>query len=75
MNISSYLIIDIGLTLRKLRNKYKYTQQYLANCLDVSRVTYRKWENNEVDFTLSQLVRISEFYNVSVVDIIKKSHI
>lgn len=75
MNTNNHLIIDIGITLRKYRNKHKFTQQYLANCLDISRVTYRKWENNQVDFTITQLHRIADFYSVAVEEIIKRSYI
>ena len=43
-------MLDIGVTLRRYRDKYSYTQQYAADIIGISRVAYRKWENNEVDF-------------------------
>lgn len=66
-------MIDIGNSLRKYRNSHCFTQQYVANLLDITRVTYRKWENNEVDFSLSQLVKIAELYEIPIQDIIIQS--
>lgn len=66
-------MLDIGNTLRKYRNKNNYTQQYVADVIGISRVTYRKWENNEVDFSLSQLSKIAELYGMPIQDIIIQS--
>lgn len=68
-------MLDIGNTLRKFRNKYGYSQQFIANCLNISRVTYRKWENNEVNFNLNQLEKISTFYEIPLHNIIVESYI
>lgn len=72
-NINSLKMIDIGNSLRKYRNSHGFTQQYVANLLDITRVTYRKWENNEVDFSLSQLIKIAELYKIPIQDIIIQS--
>ncbi|MCX2495835.1 helix-turn-helix transcriptional regulator [Pedobacter sp. PF22-3] len=66
-------MLDIGVTLRRYRDKYSYTQQYAADVIGISRVAYRKWENNEVDFSLSQLGKIAELYEISIQDIIMQS--
>ncbi|WP_443936962.1 helix-turn-helix transcriptional regulator [Pedobacter sp. MW01-1-1] len=66
-------MIDIGLTLRKLRDKNKFTQQHVANCVEISRVSYRKWENNEVDFCISQLSKIAKLYEVPIHEIFIQS--
>ncbi|WP_443945675.1 helix-turn-helix transcriptional regulator [Pedobacter sp. AW1-32] len=67
-------MLDIGLTLRKYRNKCGYSQQYVANVIGISRVAYRKWEDNQVDFALSQLRKVSELYELSLQDIISDAH-
>ena len=67
-------MLDIGITLRKFRDKNRYTQQYVANYIGISRVAYRKWENNGVDFSVSQLARIAELYCVALEEIIKISY-
>ncbi len=66
-------MIDIGNTLRRYRDKYNYTQQYVADIIGISRVAYRKWENNEVDFAISQLGKVAELYEVSIPEIIIQS--
>ncbi|OWK69441.1 helix-turn-helix transcriptional regulator [Pedobacter sp. AJM] len=66
-------MLDIGNTLRKYRDEYKYTQQYVANIIGISRVAYRKWENNEIDFALSQLKKIADLYEISIHEIILHS--
>lgn len=66
-------MIDIGNTLRRYRDKYNYTQQYVADIIGISRVAYRKWENNEVDFAISQLGKVAELYEISIPEIIIQS--
>ncbi|MEH3113308.1 helix-turn-helix domain-containing protein [Pedobacter terrae] len=66
-------MLDIGVTLKRYRDKHGYTQQYAANVIGISRVAYRKWENNEVDFAISQLAKIAELYEVSINEIISQS--
>lgn len=66
-------MLDIGITLRRYRDKYNYTQQYVADVIGISRVAYRKWENNKVDFAMSQLAKIAELYEVPVHEIIIQS--
>jgi len=48
-------------------------QQYVAEVIGISRITYRKWENNEVDFSLSQLNKIAGLYEITIQDIITQS--
>ncbi|MFD2284776.1 helix-turn-helix transcriptional regulator [Pedobacter petrophilus] len=55
------------------RDERQYTQQYVANIIGISRVAYRRWENNEVDFALSQLKKIAELYEVPIHEIILHS--
>jgi transcriptional regulator with XRE-family HTH domain len=67
-------MLDIGITLRRYRDKYNYTQQYVADIIGISRVAYRKWENNEVDFAISQLIKIAELYDIAIHEIIIQSN-
>ena len=66
-------MLDIGNTLRKYRDESQYTQQYVANIIGISRVAYRKWENNDVDFALSQLKKIADLYEIPIHEIILQS--
>ena len=67
-------MLDIGITLRKYRDKYGFTQQFVADCLCISRISYRKWENNDIDFTINQLEEQLVLYT-SIEVIIKESYI
>lgn len=66
-------MLDIGITLRRYRDKYNYTQQYVADVIGISRVAYRKWENNQIDFAISQLIKIAELYDIPIHEIIIQS--
>lgn len=68
-------MLDIGITLRKYRDRYNYTQQFVADCIGISRVAYRKWENNHVEFSINQLKKIAELYEIPIDRVIKESYI
>ena len=67
-------MLDIGKTLRKYRDINCHSQQFVADCIGISRAAYRKWENNEIIFTIVQLQRISELYDVAMEEIIRESY-
>ncbi len=69
------MLLDIGVTLRKYRDKHVYTQQHVADMIGISRVAYRKWENNNVEFTINQLEKIGILYNIPIDLIIKQSYL
>ncbi len=68
------ITMDIGLTLRRLRNLHGYSQQYVANCMEISREAYKRWENNQVNFSIGQLQKIAEFYTLKIHEIIEMSY-
>ncbi len=54
----------MGLILRKLRMEKGYSQQHIANCLNISRNAYMAWESNKVNLSIRQIIQICELYNV-----------
>lgn len=52
--------------LRQLRKKYNYSQEYLADKLNVTRQTISKWENGTAMPDLRKLTEISEFFGVTM---------
>lgn len=60
----------MGEALRKLRLSRKQSQEFVADCLNISRTAYKGWENGKIDFSLSKLERISEFYEVPLGDLL-----
>ena len=53
------------LKLRELRLQNNYTQDVLAKYLEVTRLTYTRYENGERELPLEALKKLSIFYNVS----------
>jgi transcriptional regulator with XRE-family HTH domain len=58
--------MGIGTTLKKIRLTNKYSQQYVADHLNISRKTYNNWENNKTDLTLQKCDKICELYSIRI---------
>ena len=68
----------IGQRIKQLREHYsdnqlrpdgtaiKFTQSDLAAVMNVGQKQISRWENGEVSFTPDQLIKLSEFFHVSV---------
>ncbi|GIP54810.1 transcriptional regulator [Paenibacillus vini] len=52
--------------IRDLREDRDLTQQQLADRLNISQATYSRYESGNLDVPSSVLIRLSEFYNVSI---------
>lgn len=52
--------------LRSIRVKRKFTQQHMADMLNISLNAYQKYEQNERSPSLSCLVEIADILNVSL---------
>ncbi|KQB99544.1 helix-turn-helix domain-containing protein [Pedobacter sp. Hv1] len=57
--------------LKQLRLTRGYTQQQIAEKLNIDRTTYSSWENGKVDLTFSQLKRIAGEYSMDLPVLIK----
>lgn len=51
--------------IRELREEYEYTQEYLANRLNVSQRAYSRYENGERSLPTEALIEIANIYNTS----------
>lgn len=60
----------IGNKIKKLRELRNYTQEYMAEQLEMSPTGYGKIERDEVDLVYSRLVQIAKILGVKVEDII-----
>ena len=60
----------ISETLKSLRKKNGYTQQNLADVLELEVSSYGKKELGQSDITLTQLECISKFYKMSVLELL-----
>lgn len=63
--------MDIGLALRKLRVRHGYSQQCLADYLEISRNAYIDWENNKVNISLEKCAKICEIYKITLCSFVK----
>lgn len=79
VSIDDFLIKDLrpdslnfGKNLAFLRKKYRARGEDIAEIFGVSKSTYSKYENGLVQPNMEGLVIISEFFGVSVDDLLKK---
>ncbi|RRJ66085.1 XRE family transcriptional regulator [Paenibacillus oralis] len=52
--------------IRDLREDRDLTQQQLADYLNISQATYSRYESGNLDVPSSVLIKLSEFYDVSI---------
>lgn len=57
--------MDNGTKLRLLREHYDYSQEYVANELDISQSTYFKLESGQTRLTVERAKQLSRFYNIA----------
>ena len=63
----------LGERLRETRQKKGVSQSTVAEHLNISRQSISKWENNSSYQDLDNLVRLSEYYEVTVDDLLKEN--
>lgn len=64
--------MDIGLKIKKLREKQKISQEELALKIFVSRQTISNWETNKSCPDIKSLITLSNIFNVSLDNFIKE---
>ena len=52
--------------IKELRKERKLTQQELADFLNIDRTTVMKWETTKSETNFSMLVKIADFFDVSI---------
>lgn len=62
--------MEIGTKIKKVRELKNYTQDYMAQRLNVSQSTYSRYEKEDGDLTISQLKEISDIFGMKVDDLI-----
>ena len=60
----------IYMNLKRLRNQHQYTQEMLAEELDVSRQVIAKWERGDSTPDLNLCVKLAELYDVTLDDLV-----
>lgn len=59
----------IGTKLRSLRSKTKYSQQDIADMLNIDRATYTNWENETTDIKSQYIPKLAEVFKVKIDDL------
>lgn len=65
--------MEIGKKLKELRLSEQLTQQQLANKLQISRVNYTRYETNVVRPDYETLIKLADFYDISLDEIFDRS--
>ena len=52
--------------LKELREENKYTQQYVAEILNIRQNTYSQYENEKREILIRALIVLAKLYDVSV---------
>ena len=58
--------MSIGTNIKRLREERKFTQEQVADALDVSFQAVSAWERNEYRPDIDKLIRLAELFDVSV---------
>ncbi|HIP31418.1 MAG TPA: XRE family transcriptional regulator, partial [Crocinitomicaceae bacterium] len=64
--------MEIGKNLKLLRNRKKFSQEEVAKSLGFTRSSYSGYENGVAQPNIESLILFSDFYKVSVDDLIRK---
>lgn len=67
--------IKIGNKLYELRMEKNYTQEHLADKLDVSEKTYWNMENDKSSISLDVLHKIAEVYGIDMIELLKDDRV
>ncbi len=58
----------IGFNIRKAREKKGFSQDYMANVLEISQASYARLENEDTKITVERLYKIAEILDSSIID-------
>ncbi|WP_366917217.1 helix-turn-helix domain-containing protein [Lactiplantibacillus plantarum] len=65
---------DLAHQLKAARIDKGYSQNDIANILDITRQSVSKWERGLVYPDLDNLIRLSDIYNIPVDNLIRVNH-
>lgn len=64
--------MEVGKNLKLLRNRRKKSQEEVATELGLTRSSYSGYENNVAQPNLESLILFSDYYKVSIDDLVRK---
>jgi len=63
------LLVNFGVHLRKLREKYNISMQTLSDESEISKTTIYRIENAKLNPTLSTLISLAQGLNITLVEL------
>jgi len=63
----------ISVNLKRLRKVHQYTQEKVAEKINVSRQSIAKWEQGETTPDIESLIKLAKLYNVSLDHLVNHS--
>ena len=57
---------NIGESLKNIRNYFGYTQQEIADQINIKRSLYSNYETNDCLIPLKNLIKLANFYKITV---------
>ncbi|HIP34065.1 MAG TPA: XRE family transcriptional regulator [Bacteroidia bacterium] len=67
--------MKIGSKLKRIRESKRFSQQEIANMLDISQKTYSNIESDKTKPTIPQLSKLSEFLDFDLLELLQKQGI
>lgn len=61
--------MGVGTNLKRLRTKTKFSQQDIADQLNIDRVTYANWENETFDVKSQYIPKLADIFEVEIKDL------
>jgi DNA phosphorothioation-dependent restriction protein DptG len=61
--------MGVGTNLKRLAAKIKFSQQDIADQLNIDGVTYANWENETFDVKSQYIPKLSEIFKVDIKDL------
>ncbi|MFN5849110.1 MAG: helix-turn-helix domain-containing protein [Chitinophagales bacterium] len=58
--------LDLGKKIRRYREEKGYSQDYMANMLDITQPTYAKYENESTEITVKRLNEIAKILQLDI---------
>lgn len=63
--------MEIGIKIKALREQKNWSQEELAEILNISRQSISKWELNKVYPSIDMLIKMSDLFDVTLDELIK----
>jgi transcriptional regulator with XRE-family HTH domain len=65
--------MSIGDYIRRIRVQKGYSQQFIADALEISQSKFNRIENDQTDISINELFQISEILRVNYIELLESS--